>query len=341
MKRLTPDPDDSRYLRRLVLTIVVVAVVVSLYLALDLLILAFGSMLGAITILAIADFYCDKFHMPKRAAVPAGILTALALLAFLVWLVAWQFGEQINALVTALPGLVQKLETAMSQSPVGAKIVDAVKAAFAGSRIAQDIGGLVTGSVELLLNFILLVVGAIFLASDPEVYKRGFLLLVPASKRDAFADALEDTSDTLRLWLRAQLIQMTTMGILVGVGLWISGVPSAAALGLIAALSEFIPYVGPTAAMLPALGLAATESNHALVGALVTYVVVRLIQSNFITPYVTSRVVDIPPAMTLFTIIAIGMIFGLFGLFFSAALLVVFFTLVRRIYLRETLGEDV
>jgi len=41
-----------------------------------------------------------------------------------------------------------------------------------------------------------------------------------------------------------------------------------------------------------------------------------------------------------FAIIAIGMIFGLFGLFFSGGLLVVIFTLVRSLYLREVLGED-
>ena len=341
MKRLAPDEQDARYLRRLILTIFVIAVAVSIYLSLDLLILAFGSMLGAITIHALADLYEHRLHVPKRAAVPMGMLSVVAAVAFLVWLVAWQFGEQINTLVTALPGLLQKLEHSMSQSPVGAKIVDAVTAAFAGSRIAKDAAGLLKGSVELLLNFILLIVGALFLAADPGIYKRGFLLLIPQSKRAAFSDAMEDTADTLRLWLRAQLIQMTTMGVMVGVGLAIADVPSAAALGFLAALSEFIPYVGPTAAMLPALGLAATQSNNALIGALVVYLVVRLIQSNFITPYVTARVIAIPPAMTLFTIIAIGMVFGLFGLFFSAALLVVFFTLIRSLYLREVLGEDI
>jgi predicted PurR-regulated permease PerM len=134
---------------------------------------------------------------------------------------------------------------------------------------------------------------------------------------------------------------MTTMGLLVGIGLFIAGVPSSAALGLLAAISEFIPYVGPTAAMLPALGLAATESSGAVGGALATYAVVRLIQSNFITPYVQNRVIDIPPAITLFAILSIGYIFGLFGLFFSAAILVAVFTLVRSLYLREVLGEPI
>ncbi|WNO54833.1 AI-2E family transporter [Stakelama saccharophila] len=341
MKRLQPDGDDARFLRRAALLILLVAITVALYRAMDLIILAFGSMLVAIVIHALADIYGRYLHLPRRVQVPAGTLTVLAVIAFLVWLFAYQFGAQVNALVVALPGLIADLEQHMSQSPVGTKIVNAVEAAFAGSRVAQDIGGLVTGAGELILNFILMLVGGIFFAADPSVYSRGFLMLFPRSKRDAFAHALDDTSRTLRLWLQAQLISMLSMGAMVGVGLWIAGVPSAAALGLLAGLSEFIPYVGPTAAMLPALGLAATKGTSPLIGALVTYAVVRLIQTNFITPLVQQRVVRIPPAITVFAIIGIGVVFGLFGLFFSAAILVVFYTLIRRLYLRETLGEDV
>ncbi|MBB3910212.1 AI-2E family transporter [Sphingomonas desiccabilis] len=341
MNRLRPDAEDARFLRRVVLLILIAAVAVALYRALNLLILAFGSMLGATVIHALADIYGRRLRVPERARVPAGMVTVLASVGFLVWLFGYQFGSQVNALVLALPGLLFDLAAWMSHSPVGARIVEAVEAAFAGSRIAQDIGGLVQGSGELLLNCILLLAGAMFFAADPAIYRRGALLLVPRSKRDAFSDALDDTAETLRLWLRAQIILMTSMGVLIGVGLWISGVPSAAALGLLAGLSEFIPYVGPTAAMIPALGLGATQGTGPLIGALVTYAVVRLLQTNFITPFVQARVIAIPPAITLFAIIGIGMVFGLFGLFFSAALLVVIFTLIRSLYLRETLGEDV
>jgi len=88
---------------------------------------------------------------------------------------------------------------------------------------------------------ILLLIGALFLAADPGVYRRGALLLVPHPQRPAFADALDDVGVQLRLWLRAEFTLMITMGLLVGIGLWIAGVPSAAALGLLSGLSEFIP----------------------------------------------------------------------------------------------------
>ncbi|QNE31750.1 AI-2E family transporter [Sphingomonas sp. NBWT7] len=341
MNRLAPDPDDARYVRRLFLTIAVVALAAAIYFTGDLLILAFGSALGAIVIHAIAEIYETRARLSDRVALGCAIATVLALIGFLVWLFAVEFRTQVNVLVTRLPGIIDQLAAQMAQSPVGAKVVDAVRAAFAGSRVAQDIGGLAEGAGQFILNALLVLVGAIFFAVDPKVYERGFLLLMPPSKRAAMEDALIDTAATLRLWLRAQLIQMTTMGVLVGIGLWLVGVPSAPALALLTGISEFIPYVGPVAAMIPAMGLAATLSIHHVLWTVGVFAIVRVVQTNFITPFVTSRVVAIPPAVTLFAILAIGAVFGLFGLFFSAALLVMVFTLVRSLYLRDTLGEDI
>ncbi len=341
MNRLAPDAEDARFIRRVLILIVIAAVTVSLYWAGDLLILAFGSMLGAIAIHAIADQYQHRLHVPEKVALGLSIVSVFALLGLLGWMFGVQFREQVNLLVLRLPGLIDQFATYLSQSPVGAKIVDAVRVAFAGSRVARDVGGLVIGAGELMLNCLLLLIGAIFFAVDPKVYERGFLFLIPLSKRHAAEDALFDVGQTLRLWLRAQLIQMTTMGLLVGIGLWLAGVPSAPALGLLTGLSEFVPYIGPFAAMAPALGLAATKGTNEIIGALIVFAVVRVIQTNFITPFVTERVVSIPPAVTLFTILGVGQVFGIFGLFFSAALLVVIYTLVRSLYLREVLGEDV
>jgi predicted PurR-regulated permease PerM len=341
VNRLAPDRADARFIRRVLILIVIAAVAAALFRAGNLLILAFGSILGAIVIHAIGEQYARRLHAPQKLALALGIGTVLAFVAFLIWLFGVQFRQQVNELVTALPGLIDDLAANLAQSPVGAKIVDAVRQAYAGSKVATDIGGIIAGGGELILNCLLLLVGAIFFAVDPGVYERGFLFLIPPSKRPAIEDALFDVGSTLKLWLRAQLILMTTMGVLVGIGLWISGVPSAAALGLLAGLSEFIPYIGPTAAMIPALGLAATKSSASVIGTLATYAVVRLVQTNFITPYVQARVISIPPAVTVFAILGIGVIFGVFGLFFSAALLVVIFSLVRSLYLREVLGEDI
>ena len=341
VKRLTPDADDARFIRRVVLIILIAALTIALYRIGTLLILAFGSILGAITIHAIADRLHRHLHVPRRYAVGLAMLVALAVTGFLIWLLTVQFGAQINALIVETPALLARLAAWMSQSAVGAKIVQAVDAAYAGAQAAQDLSGLARGGADLVLNTILLIVGAMFFAIEPRRYRDGLLLLLPKAKRPAFADAFDDLGHNLRLWLRAQIVLMVLMGVSIGIGLWLSGVPSAAALGLLAGVSEFIPYIGPTVAMLPALGLAANAGNGALIGAIATYAVVRLAQDMVITPLIQDKVIAVPPAITLFAIVGIGYIFGLAGLVFAAPLLIAIFALTRTLYLRETLGENI
>ena len=341
MRRLAPDEADARFTRRVFILAAIVGLFVVLYKATDLLILAFGSVLGAVVIRTIDDLLIRRARVPPRAALGLAIAIVLTIVGVLVWLFTVQFSSQISALIRALPQLVADGEARLRVSPVGDTIANALRAAYQGSRVAQDLGSLAEGAVTLTLNALLLLVGSIFFALDPAGYRRGILLLVPKGKRGAIGDAFDDLAVTLRLWLKTQLINMTAIGLLTGLGLWAVGVPSPGALGLLAGIAEFIPYVGPVAAMLPALGLAATESNEAFIGALAIYALVRLIQTPFITPLVQQRVIAIPPAVTLFAIIAIGVVFGVFGLFFSAAILVAVFSLINSLYLREVIGEDV
>jgi predicted PurR-regulated permease PerM len=341
MNRLTPDAEDTRFIRRLLLILLVAGLTIALYRVGTLLILAFGSILGAITIHAIADRLHRHVRVPRRFGVAVAMLVTLAVVGFLVWLLTSQFGGQINALIAETPHLLDRLAKWMGQSAVGAKIVEAADAAYAGAQAAQDFSALARGGADLVLNVVLLVIGAMFFAIDPRRYTEGLLLLAPKDKRPAFRDALDDLGRTLRLWLRAQILLMLLMGTSIGIGLWLAGVPSAAALGLLAGLSEFIPYIGPTVAMLPALGLAANTGTTPLIGAVATYAVVRVVQDMIVTPLIQDKVIAVPPAITLFAIVGIGMIFGLAGLIFAAPLLIAIFALTRTLYLRETLGEDI
>lgn len=166
------------------------------------------------------------------------------------------------------------------------------------------------------------------------------MLLAPPAHRGTAMLAIEDVGRALRLWLLTQLVSMLLMGIMIGIGLWWSGLEAPLALGVLGGLSEFIPYVGPTLAMIPAIVVALAGAGS-IWGVLLTYAVVRAVQANIITPLISQRVVSVPPGLYLFLILSAGYVFGTFGLFLSGALSVTVYTLVIRLYARETLGDMV
>ena len=329
------------YLRRVAYTIAIAAVLLVIWRASDLLMLMFGSVLGAVVFRSTGAMIERRTGCNHKLALTLGTLVVLVLFGLTTWLLTAQFGNQLALLIANLPQAVKNITASLSGTPVGAALVAASRASVGGSTFAQLAGKLSVGIGEILLNFLVVLVGALFIAANPGVYKRGLLLLVPPSARAQFDRALIVVGEALGLWLRAQLLCMTSMGVLVALGLWLIGSKSWAALGLLAGLSEFVPYVGPVAAMLPALAVAAPRGGNQMLLVVLIYFVVRMMQSSLVTPFVTRRVVSIPPALTLFVILGVGAVFGVYGLFFSAALLVVFFVLVRELYLRDTLGEDI
>jgi predicted PurR-regulated permease PerM len=78
-----------------------------------------------------------------------------------------------------------------------------------------------------------------------------------------------------------------------------------------------------------------------LLWALAIIVIVQQLESNLITPLIVGQTVAVAPAVALFAIVAIGMLFGPLGLLFGFPLAVVIDIAVRRLYVADTLGKDV
>jgi predicted PurR-regulated permease PerM len=128
---------------------------------------------------------------------------------------------------------------------------------------------------------------------------------------------------------------------LTGAGLAFIGVPQALGLGFIAGVLEFVPYVGPILSAIPALLLASTQSWEMVAWTLGLFVIVQQVENNVILPLVSGRAVDLPPAVGLFAVVAIGILFGPLGLLLGYPLAIVVDVVVRRLYVREMLGEKV
>ena len=166
--------------------------------------------------------------------------------------------------------------------------------------------------------------------------QRYSLAFLPADRRAGARNAWNEIETRLGLWVRGQLILMGFMGVTTGVAYALLGLPGALLLGLIAALTEAIPIVGPLLGAIPAILVAATVSPElALVVALV-YVVLQLIEGNVLVPIVMRNTIGISPLLVLFSLLVGAEVGGLLGAFLAVPIAASIEIVLSRLQARET-----
>jgi predicted PurR-regulated permease PerM len=191
--------------------------------------------------------------------------------------------------------------------------------------VTTVLSGVLRVSTSFLEALLIMVISGIYLAVQPRLYRRGLIWLFPPAKHARAAEIIDGIGEALRLWLLGQLIQMVLIGALVTFAVWIIGVPSSLALGLIAGIGEFIPYLGPILAAIPAILVALTKNPEVMLWVLLAYLVIHQIEGQLVAPLIQHRMVSIPPAVMLLGIVALTYLFGTVAIIFAAPIVVVIF----------------
>jgi len=134
---------------------------------------------------------------------------------------------------------------------------------------------------------------------------------------------------------------MSVVGALTMLGLWIAGVPTPLALGLLAALLSFVPYVGPILSFIPAVLVALMVSLTKVFYVVLVFGAVQTLESYVITPLVQQRAVSMPPVILITAQIAMGVLAGATGVLLAAPLAIVVIVLLQMLYVEDVLGDSV
>ncbi|MCC7252840.1 AI-2E family transporter [Hyphomicrobium sp.] len=329
---------DWVFVRRVLTVLAIGALALALWTLSDLLLLIFAAVLSAIALRALAAPLAEGTGMREPLALMAVVLLLVTFAAALVLQFGSLISEQTVYVLQNAPAALQSLAQALGLD------LNSLSRDFGGSALGALASRAVTiGSsiIEGVAAFILVVVGGLYLAAAPQTYRRGLIALFPERWHKPISSTVDDSAFALTRWLRAQLIAMALVGTMTGLGMWLVGVPSPLALGLIAGVTEFIPIVGPIVGAIPALLLASSSGWELTLAALAVAVVVQQLENNLIMPFVVGRVVELPAAVGLFATVAMGLLFGPLGLLLGYPLAIVADVTIRRLYVREALGKTV
>ena len=303
-------------------------------------VLIFGSVLIAVALRTGSQALGRHIGLSDRAALASVEVGTLVLLVGGVWLLGDPISDQFGALRSALPAALEATTRWLNSHVVGLWVLrwwDGANPNVEWTRLA----GLFGNAVGAIGGALLMIVTGLYLAADPELYRRGLLQLVPRRQRAKLAHALAESGNGLSRWLLGQAVAMVLVGVLTGVGLALIGMPLAVPLGIVAGILEFVPFFGPIASGALTVLLAFTQgAPQAAYAALVCFAV-QHVEGYFIQPFVQRWAIALPPALGLISVIVFGLLFGALGAVFAMPLMVVVMVLVRCLYVEEGLGEPV
>ena len=307
------------------------------------LILLFIGLLLSLYLRAVAGWFERRWHFPERLAFLTSLLLSLAGVVAIFYILVPPVITQTQALIKVMPNYITGWEAGIERTisrvpalreywpPGEHKILFAIynelSSTFAS--LPTRVLSLVQGAISIFSIAVI----AIYLSLHPALYREWLIALFPPIHRDLVRDLLGDLGDTLRSYIVGQLLVMAFLAALTAMFLYVLNVPFALTFGIFTGLVAIIPFFGTLlSTTLPALFV--LNGPNGGVRALLVLgvgVVVHLIEGNIVSPYAMSKKVDLPPVLTIMSVLIMGQLLGGIGLIVALPTLAMVMVIVRRI----------
>ena len=185
--------------------------------------------------------------------------------------------------------------------------------------IAKTVLAPIVGPLETL---IIVLTVAIFVLMQKEDLRDRFIRVFGSSDLHRTTRALDDAGRRLSKYFLSQLAVNTSFGVVIGLGLWVIGVPSPAMWGIMAGLLRFVPYIGSfLAAVAPAALAAAVDPGWTMaIEVVVLFIIVEPITGSVVEPLLYGHSTGLSPVSVIVAAIFWTWLWGPIGLVMSTPL---------------------
>ena len=318
----------------------------------EILLLVFIAMLVAVYLSAMTDWLERRFKLPRWVGLTIAVVATVGVVAGIAALLVPPVVDQTQALIGGLPQTLTNVQNVIagwaSQYP-----------ALGRTELANPSSGLVAGLVDDAMGFVRgsflgyvrgggkffiegasVLVMTLYLARQPRLYSDGLISLVAPRYRPIAVRIFDDASATLRAWVVGQLIAMAVLAVLTALGLWILGVPYWLAFGIFTGLVAIVPFFGTlVSTLLPALFVVASGDWVKVLLVILLGVVIHVVEANIIVPRIMQKKVDLPPVLTIASVLVMGTLLGAIGLIVAVPILCVTMVLIRHILHGQIYGD--
>lgn len=314
------------------------------YLLGEVILLVFAAVVFAVGLDGVTRSISERMNIKRGWALLVVVSGITAIILGAIALTATRLVQQFQEISRTVREVYEQIQDWLAERGILEYISDLDMNGENGDALGDMAGQVMTygmSAIGAVSSLMILIVLMLFLAGNPELYRRGAIRLVPPEKREMVADTLASLAYALRWWFLGQLVSMALLGVTVGLGLFILGIELWFALAVLTALLTFIPFLGPLIATVPIVAVGFTEGMETGLIVLAGYIVIQTVEGNVITPMIHQKAVDLPPALLISVQVLLSLIFGVVGLILAAPLTIVAMVSVQKLWVEYTLGETV
>ncbi|WP_310476934.1 AI-2E family transporter [Sandarakinorhabdus sp.] len=324
-------PDDGgRWFRRTLAVMAGIAVAVVIWQLQQLVLVLFASALVGLMLSDFAAFLKRWLRLPFALAIAAAVLIPVVALGLIFGLFGAVMVEQFILLADRFPAALARVEAWVRTLPVGSDLIAQLRG-YAPKM--EQVVGIVEATLanigSAITGLIIVLVAALYLAAQPRLYVDGLIAMLPADARGRATETVAAVRAALTSWLKAQAFGMAFVAAATSAGLALVGLPSPLAIGLVAGVCEFVPYLGVVLVSVPTVILGFGQSMETGIFTIIALVVVQQLQGNVVTPLAQSSFGDMPPVLTIFSLIAAGTLLGPLGVVLAVPMTVVGMALLK------------
>ncbi|SFF52930.1 Predicted PurR-regulated permease PerM [Halobacillus alkaliphilus] len=243
--------------------------------------------------------------------------------------------EQVPALTESYQGWTKQLYAQTERFPDGIhKKLDGSFSDFEEwiSTKLMNLLTSLTGIFDMVFLVAVIPVMTFYFLKDYQMIGRSLMTLLPVSWHDEAVRLSRELSHSLGGYIRGQLLISLFVGALASLGFWLVDLPYALILGIIAGITNIIPYFGPLLGAVPVLIVAATISVNMLIFSLLVVLVIQVLEGNLLSPYIMGRSIHIHPLVIIFALLAGGELAGIPGLILAVPVLTCLKVIVSEVH---------
>ncbi len=306
----------------------------------DIALLLFCSYVISCAINPFVDKMSEK--MPRSlATVLMIVLISIVTMGVFIPIVIMSVNE-ISDFLSQLPKQIANLQQFISTFQIGGHNVSQY---FNVDTVLNNSSSIAKEVIDKSINFTIGIVGVLtilvtvgiivyFLTNDRDDIKKFSLKLFPSHLRPRASEVIDDLEAKVGGYVTAQILSISIVGIVVALFLLVMKVDYAIFLGLISAILDLVPVVGPLLSGVLILLIAFPKGWIVCVIAIFSLLLGQFLENNWAKPYFFSKFMDLHPLVVIFSFVVAAKFLGVVGVLIAPAIAAVVVTLFEEIYVK-------